>query len=324
MNLIARWFAASLVGAATLLPVPAAAQDVYPSRPIRIIVPYSPGAAADSAGRVVADKLSAAFGQSVVVENRAGANGALGMQAAATSKPDGYTLVVAPSSAMSAAMALSASLPYHPVKDFAPIGLISTAPIALGVGKDHPANTIQEFVAMAKARPGTMSYGSSGGLLELAAEALKQKAGINLLGVSYKGPTEASVDVMSGRVDVLSSGLSSQIPLVNGGKMKTLAVLSPTRSPKLPNVPTMVESGFKDFQIVGWNGFFAPAGTPPAVVTRLNTELNKLLQLPDVKKQFDTLGFDIVPVTSAQFVTYLGDDVARLEAIAKAAGIVKK
>ncbi len=310
--------------AASLMTVTAWAQDVWPSKPIRIIVPYSAGSAADAAARIAAEKLTPVLGQPVVIENRAGGAGAVGMQAGAAAKPDGYTLIVSPGSAMSAAMALSASLPYDPVKDFVPVGLISTAPVGLVVGKDHKANTIQEFIAMAKAAPGKHSYASSGGVLELVVEALKQKAGINLLGVTYKGPTEGAIDVMSGRVDLLSASLSSVAPNVQAGRMKALAVMSPQRWSGMPNVPTMIEAGYKDFQVVGWNGLFAPAGTPAPIVNRLNAELNKLLLLPDVKKQFDTLGFEVVHLTPAQFTAFLADDIARFEGISKAAGIVKK
>ncbi len=309
---------------ASLMTVTAWAQDVWPSKPIRIIVPYSAGSAADAAARIAAEKLTPVLGQPVVIENRAGGAGAVGMQAGAAAKPDGYTLIVSPGSAMSAAMALSASLPYDPVKDFVPVGLISTAPVGLVVGKDHKANTIQEFIAMAKAAPGKHSYASSGGVLELVVEALKQKAGIDLLGVTYKGPTEGAIDVMSGRVDLLSASLSSVAPNVQAGRMKALAVMSPQRWSGMPNVPTMIEAGYKDFQVVGWNGLFAPAGTPAPIVNRLNAELNKLLLLPDVKKQFDTLGFEVVHLTPAQFTAFLADDIARFEGISKAAGIVKK
>jgi tripartite-type tricarboxylate transporter receptor subunit TctC len=310
--------------AASLMTVTAWAQDVWPSKPIRIIVPYSAGSAADAAARIAAEKLTPVLGQPVVIENRAGGAGAVGMQAGAAAKPDGYTLIVSPGSAMSAAMALSASLPYDPVKDFVPVGLISTAPVGLVVGKDHKANTIQEFIAMAKAAPGKHSYASSGGVLELVVEALKQKAGIDLLGVTYKGPTEGAIDVMSGRVDLLSASLSSVAPNVQAGRMKALAVMSPQRWSGMPNVPSMIEAGYKDFQVVGWNGLFAPAGTPAPIVNRLNAELNKLLLLPDVKKQFDTLGFEVVHLTPAQFAAFLADDIARFEGISKAAGIVKK
>jgi tripartite-type tricarboxylate transporter receptor subunit TctC len=310
--------------AASLMTVTAWAQDVWPSKPIRIIVPYSAGSAADAAARIAAEKLTPVLGQPVVIENRAGGAGAVGMQAGAAAKPDGYTLIVSPGSAMSAAMALSASLPYDPVKDFVPVGLISTAPVGLVVGKDHKANTIQEFIAMAKAAPGKHSYASSGGVLELVVEALKQKAGIDLLGVTYKGPTEGAIDVMSGRVDLLSASLSSVAPNVQAGRMKALAVMSPQRWSGMPNVPSMIEAGYKDFQVVGWNGLFAPAGTPAPIVNRLNAELNKLLLLPDVKKQFDTLGFEVVHLTPAQFTAFLADDIARFEGISKAAGIVKK
>jgi tripartite-type tricarboxylate transporter receptor subunit TctC len=310
--------------AASLMTVTAWAQDVWPSKPIRIIVPYSAGSAADAAARIAAEKLTPVLGQPVVIENRAGGAGAVGMQAGAAAKPDGYTLIVSPGSAMSAAMALSASLPYDPVKDFVPVGLISTAPVGLVVGKDHKANTIQEFIAMAKAAPGKHSYASSGGVLELVVEALKQKAGIDLLGVTYKGPTEGAIDVMSGRVDLLSASLSSVAPNVQAGRMKALAVMSPQRWSGMPNVPSMIEAGYKDFQDVGWNGLFAPAGTPAPIVNRLNAELNKLLLLPDVKKQFDTLGFEVVHLTPAQFTAFLADDIARFEGISKAAGIVKK
>ncbi len=309
---------------ASLMTVTAWAQDVWPSKPIRIIVPYSAGSAADAAARIAAEKLTPVLGQPVVIENRAGGAGAVGMQAGAAAKPDGYTLIVSPGSAMSAAMALSASLPYDPVKDFVPVGLISTAPVGLVVGKDHKANTIQEFIAMAKAAPGKHSYASSGGVLELVVEALKQKAGIDLLGVTYKGPTEGAIDVMSGRVDLLSASLSSVAPNVQAGRMKALAVMSPQRWSGMPNVPTMIEAGYKDFQVVGWNGLFAPAGTPAPIVNRLNAELNKLLLLLDVKKQFDTLGFEVVHLTPAQFTAFLADDIARFEGISKAAGIVKK
>ncbi len=299
------------------------AQD-YPNRTVHIIVPYTAGSTADITARVVAERLGPLLGQSVVVENRAGANGAVAMQFTAKSRADGYTLVVAPGSAMSAALALSKSLPYDPVKDFAPVAMLSSAPIALVVGKDFPANTIQEFVALAKASPNKHSYAASGGLLELSMEALKQKAGISLVGITYKGPSEAAIDVMAGRVDILSAGLSTQVANVQGGRMKALAVLSPTRATAMPSAPTMIEAGYKDFQIVGWTGLFAPAGTPQAVINRLNSEVAKIMNMAEVKKQFDGLGLETMPFTPAQLAAFLTEDIARFEAISKAAGIQKR
>ena len=192
------------------------------------------------------------------------------------------------------------------------------------VGKDHPASTIQEFIAQAKAAPGKLTNASAGGVLELVVEALKQRAAINLLGVTYKGPTEGAIDVMAGRVDLLSASLSSVAPNVQAGRMKALAVMSPTRWAGMPAVPTMIEAGYRDFQIVGWNGLFAPAGTPAPIVNRLNAELNKLLTTAEVRKQFDTLEFEVVHFTPAQFTAFLAEDIARFEAISKAAGIQKK
>jgi tripartite-type tricarboxylate transporter receptor subunit TctC len=306
----------------SVLPLSVGAQN-WPDKPIKIVVPAPGGSAVEVMARLLSDKLQARTGQAVVVDTRPGADGGIAA-VAVKSATDGHTFLLGNAGIMTINPHFNARLPYDPVKDFVPVGLISTAPVGLVVGKDHKANTIQEFIAMAKAAPGKHSYASSGGVLELVVEALKQKAGIDLLGVTYKGPTEGAIDVMSGRVDLLSASLSSVAPNVQAGRMKALAVMSPQRWSGMPNVPSMIEAGYKDFQVVGWNGLFAPAGTPAPIVNRLNAELNKLLLLPDVKKQFDTLGFEVVHLTPAQFTAFLADDIARFEGISKAAGIVKK
>jgi len=325
MNLTLRTLTAPLTLAVLAWAGTASAQDAYPSRTVRILVPYTAGSTADITARVVAQKIATPLGQPVVVENRAGANGAVGMQATAQSKPDGYTLVVTAGSAMSAARALSKTMPYDPVKDFSPVSLLGTSALVLVVGKDFPANNIQEFISLVKSAPkDKYSYAAGGGLLQLSMEAMKWRAGLSMVGVNYKGPTEAAVDVMAGRVAILSAGLSAQMPFIKDGRMKAMAIFNARRHPSLPNVPTMIEAGYKDMEIVGWTGVFGPAGMPAAIVNRLSTEINKALVADDVKKTFDAAGFDAEGNTPAQFARFLTDDIARFEAIVKAAGIEKQ
>ncbi len=240
------------------------------------------------------------------------------MQAAARAKPDGYTFVVGSASGMSVALALGNPIPYDPIKDFVPVGFLNTAAMAFAVRKDHPARSLEEFVAMAKNKK--LSYATSGALAQLIADGFEQRANLDMLRVNYKATGDAILDVMAGRVDLLITALSS---IVGNGGLRPLAVASPARTSSLPSVPTLIEAGYKDFQIVGWSGVFAPAGTPERIVARFNLELNKAVGRAEVRKLFETLGADVVQLSPAQISVFLREDIARLDGMAKAAAQAK-
>lgn len=297
-------------------------QGDYPNRTIRIVVPVSAGSTGDVTTRILAGKLTTQMGQPVVVENRPGASGTIGMRMVAQAKPDGYTLVVASSSLAVVAPAVLKSPPYDTLKDFEPVGLISYVPMLLVVSKASPINNVQDLIAYAKREPS--SYGNVAPTFQLIMELLKRRAKIDLLAVNYKGPTEATTDLVGGRITVVPDSLGSATPHMQAGRTKAIAVLSPQRLPSLPGVPTMAESGLKDFEFVGWNAVLAPAGTPEAVVHRLNAEMTKALASEEVRKQFAMFGMEPASLSAKQFADKLAHDTVRFADIAKDTGIEKR
>src|SRR3954452_4846381 len=261
----------------------AGAQDAYPSRPVRFILPFPPGGGTDILGRVIAERLSANLGQPVVTENRGGAGGNVGAEAAAHSAPDGYTLVlVAPSLAISPS--LYAKLNYDPVKDFAPVTLVGTVPNVMVTNPSVPARTLAEFIALAKSKPGGMNFGSGGNGTSnhLAGELFNIVAGVRLVHVPYKGVNLAMNDVMSGEVHLVVIGIPAAAPHIKAGKLRALAVIDSKRAAALPDVPTAAEAGLPDFDVTTWYGVLGPAGTPRPIVTRLNAEIVKAMKSPEM------------------------------------------
>jgi tripartite-type tricarboxylate transporter receptor subunit TctC len=277
----------SILLAATLLPVIASAQAQWPAaKPITLIVPYTAGGSVDFNARLVAQRLSERLKQSVVIENVGGAGGAVGLGKAAAAAPDGYTLVAGTDSAMAIGKLVNpAAYRIDPIQAFAPVAMLNTAPMVLVSGPRLPVKTYADFVQQAKAKPGHLTYATSGvgTVLQLAMELLKERSGIFVTHVPYRGGAQIATDVIGGQVDVAILVSTSAIPQINAGKLHALGVTGPTRLDALPQVPTFGEMpGLKGYSMVSWTGIFAPAGTPPAVVKRLNDELNSVLKDADI------------------------------------------
>ena len=305
---MARWLALLL----SLFCIGVSAQESYPSRPVRFILPFPPGGGTDILGRVIAERLSANLGQPVVTENRGGAGGNVGAEAAAHSSPDGYTIVlVAPSLAISPT--LYSRLNYDPVKDFAPISLVATVPNVMITHPSIEAQTLQEFIALARSRPGAMNFGSggSGTSNHLAGELFNIVTGAKLVHVPYKGVNLAMQDVLSGRVQLVFIGIPAALPHIKAGKLRALALVAPQRSPALPDVPTVAEAGLKDFEVTTWYGIMTPAGTPRPIVSRLNAELVKIMHTPEVKERLAGMATDPLTSTPEEFAAYLKQEIAK-------------
>ncbi len=289
----------SWVGALLLAAGPAMAQDTYPNRPVRWIVPFPAGGPTDTLSRVLAAKLGEQWGQSVVVENKGGASGAIGTDTVAKAAPDGYTIMLGTQSTHASNMIFFPNLPYDPLKDFQPLSLIGTACMALVVPLPVPANTPQELVAWIRKQDGGVNYASAapGSSQHVAAELMVKRAGLNATHVPYRGSAAAMPDLMSGRVSFMFDNLPSALPQGRAGKLKVLAQTCATRSPSAPDLPTMEESGFPDFAIEGWYAIFAPARTPRPIVDKLSADINKVLKQPDSLERWKALGFDPIGST---------------------------
>jgi len=290
----------------------ALAQDTWPSRPLRLILPFPPGGGTDILGRLIAERLSASLGQPVVVENRGGAGGNVGAEAAARSAPDGYTIVlVAPSLAISPT--LYSKLNYDPVKDFAPVSLVATVPNVVITQPSIPAGTLQEFAALARSKPGGLNFGSggSGTSNHLAGELFNIVAGVKLVHVPYKGVNLAMQDVLAGNIHFVVIGIPAAAPHIKAGKLKALAVLAPRRSAALPDVPTAAESGMPEFDVTTWYGVLAPAGTPRPIVTRLNQEIARIMHSEELKVPLAASGTDPLTDTPEEFAAYIKQEIAK-------------
>jgi tripartite-type tricarboxylate transporter receptor subunit TctC len=307
---------------AALVPGAAPAQDAYPARPVRFILPFPPGGGTDILGRLIAERLSATLGQPVVTENRGGAGGNVGAEAAARSAPDGYTIVlVAPSLAIS--RSLYSKLNYDPVKDFAPVSLVATVPNVMVTHPSVPANTLAEFIRLAKTKPGEMNFGSggSGTSNHLAGELFNIVAGVKLVHVPYKGVNLAMNDVLSGQIHLVVIGIPAAAPHIKSGRLRALAVVAPQRSAVLPDVPTVAEAGLPKFEVTTWYGILAPAGTPRTVVVRLNADLVKIMHAPDLKERLDALATDPVTSTPEEFAGLIQREIVKWGEVVREAGL---
>jgi tripartite-type tricarboxylate transporter receptor subunit TctC len=291
----------------------------YPDKPVKLIVPFPPGGGTDIIARVVGDKLSSSLGWKVIVENKPGAGGTLGMDAAAKSKPDGYTWVLGQTSNLSIAPSLMASLPYDPVKNFTPVTLVDEAALAITVGANSPIKTLADLVAEAKAKPGKLLMASPGNatVAHLTGELFQKTAGIKYTHVPYKGTAQALPDVISGRAAFFVASVESALPQIKSGQLRAIAVTSAKRVKELPNVPTVSESGFKDFTAVTWFGIAVPAGTPEPIVQKIHTEIVKVLKDPGVKER---LGGDVETGPKA-FAALIKSDHDKWGKLVKEAGI---
>jgi len=297
--------------------------QAYPSKAVRMIVPYPPGGGNDTLGRLFAAKLSERLGQPFVVENRPGAGTMIGTEAAAKSPPDGYTILLSSIATHALSPNLYARVPYDPVKDFAPITLLGIAPTVLVVPAELPARNLQEFIAAAKAKPGALAYASGGNGTppHINAEVFKSVAGIDLLHVAYKGGGPALVDLMAGRVQAMLDTAASAMPHVRSGKLRALAISAPRRSPELPDLPTFAEAGLPQYDTNAWYSMHAPAGTSPDIVRRLNAELVAILKDPEILARFKQLATDPVGNSPEEFAAFVRAELDKYARIIKAAGI---
>jgi len=308
---------AALLFAAAL---PALAQ--YPGKPIHIVVPSAPGDGSDLTSRLIGDKLAAVLGQPVVIENKLGAGGVVGTEYAARQPADGYTLIMANAGSHAINAALYSKLPYDPAKDFAAVALVGIAPNMMSVNPSLPVKSVAEFIAYAKAHPGTINYGSggNGSSAHLSAELFKTMAGIQMNHVPYKGATPALTDLAGGQVQVMIANLPPMLPLVKAGKLRALAVTTTRRYPGLPDVPTVAESGLAGYETVAWFGLFAPAGTPKEIVSRLNREVNAIVSQPDVRERLLGMGMEPALGTPEDFAARQAADIAKWKKVVADSG----
>ena len=299
----------------------AMAQD-YPNKSIRLIVPFAAGGAVGAVARVLSTPLQVGLGQSIVIDNRGGAGGIIGMDAVAKSPPDGYTLLLA-HSGITYMPGLYRTLPFDPEKDFEPVITAVTGLYVLAVSNDAPFKTIAEMVAYAKANPSKLSYGSAGigSTLHLGTEFLKRAAGINIIHVPYKGAAQATTDLVGGQIPLMFGPSPVLVPMVQAGRLRGLAYTGLKRSPQLPNLPTADELGVKGYEATGWYGIYGPRGLPRAIVEQLNRAVNKIIDMPDTRERFNALNLEPVGGTPEQFAEFLKADLKKYADIAKKANI---
>jgi tripartite-type tricarboxylate transporter receptor subunit TctC len=312
-----------LLAALGALYVASAPAQQYPAKTIRVVVGFAPGGGTDIVARIIGAKLSETWGQPVVVDNRAGATGTIGADIVAKSPPDGYTLIMGHVNSHGIAPNLFKKLPYDAQRDFAMVAYVGYVPNVLVVHPSIPAKNVKELIAIAKARPGQMSYASSGvgSTQHLAGEMLKLLAGIDILHVPYKGSGPAVVDLIAGHVAMNFDTMPPVLPHIRSGRMRALAVTTPKRAGPLPDVPTMVESGLKGFEMTNWYGVMAPAKTPREVVAKLNGEINKIMGLPEQKAKLEEVGTQLDPISTEQFTKFLASEIAKYAKLVKASGV---
>jgi tripartite-type tricarboxylate transporter receptor subunit TctC len=302
---------------------PGALAQAYPDKPVRLIVAFPPGGSTDIIARIVGQKLGERLGQQVVIDNRGGAGGTIGTEIAARANPDGYTLTMGTTSTHVIAAGAYANLKYNPIKDFEPLTLVATTPYLLVVNPGVKANTLKEFIALAKAQPGKLNYASAGTgtTTQLAMEMLKTAAGIDLVHVPYNGNGPANTATLGGQVQALFGSMPAVLTQAKAGRLRPLAVGTPKRSPSLPDVPSVAESGFPGFDASLWLGFFAPKGTPAPILKRLQTELTGISQSPEMKEQFERNGAEPITNTPAEFTKLIQTEIDKYSKVIKAAGI---
>lgn len=323
---IAPFLRASLAAALLLsaaIGAQAQAQQQWPDKAVRFIVPFPPGGSTDVVGRVVAEKLRDRLGQPFVVDNKAGAGGTIGSDIAARAAPDGYTMMIGTSSTHAIAPGLYANLAYDPSKDFEPVTLIGAATVLLVTHPSVPAKSVEELIALAKADPQRLSFASSGagGVSHLIGEYFKSLAGIELLHVPYKGDTPMITDLISGQVSMAFGTAVAFLPHVKNGALQALAVTNATPSPIVPDLPTIAESGLPGFEALQWFGILMPAGTPDEIVERLNREIVEILRMPDVRERFQSMGIEIAGNSPGEFASFMKDESAKWQEVVKRAGV---
>jgi tripartite-type tricarboxylate transporter receptor subunit TctC len=304
------------------LTVAGAAAQTYPAKPIRLVVPFPAGGTTDILAREVGQRLSASLGQPVVIDNRPGAAGNIGSELVARSAPDGYTLLMATVGTHAINPNLYSKLPYDHVKDFAPVILVASVPNVLEVTPSLPVNSVADLIKLAKEKPGQINFASSGSgtSIHLSGELFKTMAGVDMTHVPYKGSAAALTDLIGGQVQVMFDNLPSSLPQIKAGKLRAIAVTSAQRAPALPNVPTIAESGLPGFEAGSWFGVVAPAGTPPAIVARLNADVDQWLQTPDAKEKLLAQGAAAVGGSPEQFAAYIRAETEKWARVVKASG----
>jgi tripartite-type tricarboxylate transporter receptor subunit TctC len=314
---------AALIGAVLMLaPLLASAQS-YPTRGIRIVIPYAAGGAAGTVGRLLADKMSVSTGQPVIVDHRPGGGTIIGNNMVAKAAPDGYTLVMGTITSHAMLSSLSTRVPFDPEKDFAPISLITSLPFVLLAHPSVPAANVRDLIALARQQPGKLSFGSAGNGTSnhLAGELFKSIAKIDMLHVPYKGSAPALADLLGGQITTMFDLTPTALTQIAGGKVQAIAITSARRSSVAPNIPTMAESGVPGVEVVSWFGILAPAGTPAPIVNFLNAEIVKAMNAPDVRQQMAALGADVVTNTPQEFAAFISAERAKWAMVVKEAGI---
>jgi tripartite-type tricarboxylate transporter receptor subunit TctC len=311
------------LGAASLFAVSSLAQQDYPNRPIRMIVPYPPGGPTDIMGRLTSEVLSKRLGQNVVVDNRGGAATVIGAEMAARSPADGYTVLVSSETTFAVTPALKDKLPYDPQRDFAPISQLTTQPYVLAVSPSLPANSVSQLVAHAKANPGKLTYGSAGtgSANHLAGEMFKHVAGIDAVHVPYKGNGPAIVDLIGGQIAYMLGSISSLYPHASAKKLRLLGVASAKRSASAPEIPTFAEGGMPGYQVSGWNCIVAPRGTPPQIIKRLNADIVAGFSQPDVLERLRKQSIESVASSPEQLAAFMKSELARYRKLIKTVGL---
>ena len=314
--------ALSIAASIAAASAPALAQS-YPAKPLRLIVPFTPGGSTDILGRSVAQSLTDALGQQVIVDNRPGAGGSIGAEAAAKSPADGYTLLMGHIGTLAVNPSLYPKLGYDPIKDFAPISLFAMVPNILVVSPKLPVKSVAELIAIGRSKPGTLHYstGGQGSAAHLAVEYFKLATRTDFVHVPYKGTGPAVADLLGGQVDLTMTGLPPVLQHIRAGKLRALGTAGRQRLSLLPDLPTLHESGVKDFDATQWYGVLAPAGTPPAIVDRLSGEIRKSLAAPEVKKRLEAEGADPVGSTPAEFAKHIAAELARWRTVIRDAKI---
>ena len=295
----------------------------YPAKPVRFVVPFAPGGSTDTLARAIGGRLTDHLGQQVVVDNRPGANGDIGMQMVARAPADGYTIVLGYIANLGIGPSLYAKMPYDPVKDFAPVTQVAEASNILVVHPSVPARDLKEFVAHVKANPKSVNFASAGvaSIGHLTGELINQRAGIDMQHVPYKGSGQAISDLVGGHVKVMISGMASTLPHVRSGKLRALVTTGAKRTPATQDVPTMSESGFPKLEATSWFGVLAPAGTPRPVIVRVNADVKKALADGEVTKRLHAVGFDIVTGTPEEFAAYIKAEIGKWAKVVKASGV---
>jgi tripartite-type tricarboxylate transporter receptor subunit TctC len=322
MHSLSRRCLASMLGAVLLIaPIAGMAQSGYPNKPVKIVVSFSPGGTTDILARFLAQKLTDSMGQSFVVENKAGAGGTLGNDFVAKSPPDGYTLLMGSASNLAVAVGMYKNLPYDYKKDLIPVAQVAGGPFVIVVNPQVPANNLRELIALAKAKPGQITFATSGNgtSLHLAAELINAMADIKMNHIPYKGTGPATMDTISGTVNMTLSDMVPFVPHIQSGKLKALAQTTAQRSRLLPELPTVAET-LPGYDATSWYGIMAPAGTPTAIVQRINQELTKILQQPDVRARYASLGVDPVIASPEQFGQYINSEQAKWADVIRRSG----